>query len=141
MRVRIRMSVQHRPFWLEVSAGQALATWGTYVLLMRIPIGHVRAFAALDHLQDANYWVGGIAAVAGLSQVAIVLLNVTLGRILCTAIGMLLWVFAYRVTGHQDAPRPGIVLYAEPVVQNAFAMVWLFYDLTRRRRYDLARRR
>ncbi len=132
-RIRVRMAVRHRPFWIEMFAGKSLAAWGIYVLLMPIPLGHLRAFALLRHMAHANAWVGGIATGAGIVQVLAVLANLTGARIACTLVGIPLWCFAALVTRHGTTPHPGTVLYAEPIAINLFALAWLIYDVARRR--------
>ena len=132
-RIRVRMAVRHRPFWIEVFAGKALAAWGIYVLLMPRPLGDLPAFALLRHLAYANAWVGGIAAGAGVAQMLFVLANLLWARIACTVVGLPLWCFTALVTHHSATPHPGTVLYAEPIFMNLFALAWLIYDAARRR--------
>ena len=129
-RVRVRMAVGHRPFWLEVFAGGSLAAWGAYVLLMPFPIGQLPFFAILRHVPHANGWVGGVTLAGGCGQAIVVLLNLARSRIAGAITGMLLWAIASRFSG--GGPHPGIVLYASPIAANAYAMVRLIYDLKRR---------
>jgi hypothetical protein len=131
-RLRLRLALQHRPFWIEIQGGAALAAWGIYTLLLPMPLGQAMAWSVVADLRWSTETGGTVATGIGLTWISSALMGGHASRAAAGFLAAVLWVFATRVSSGE--PHPGLMLYAAQAAGALLAVGWHIFDQIRARR-------